>query len=102
MTQDDVKYWLNQGAAAKREELSVQRSRHVELLDAVNDAKTQAEHDMAYWKLQGWRDGLEYCNRRWDFIEADQHAFEKYGDRPVCCGVLLDWLPVPSKEGMPV
>lgn len=66
---------------------------HTDLIDAVNDAKTKYEHDAAYWRLQGWRDGITYCGRRWDFIESDQHTTERFGDRPMCCGVLLDWKP---------
>lgn len=69
-------------------------SAHTDLLDAVNDAKTQVEHDMAYWKLVGWREGVEHCGRRWDFIEADEHTEARFGDhRTICCGVLLDWEP---------
>ena len=68
-------------------------SKHTELIDAVNDAKTEYEHTYAEGVLAGWREGLEYCGRRWDFIEADEHSAERFGDRPICCGVLLDWEP---------
>jgi len=66
---------------------------HTDLIDAVNEAKTQAERDIADAKLEGWRKGVEDCGRKWDFIEADVHSMARYGDRPICCGVLLDWKP---------
>lgn len=68
-------------------------SEHTDLIDAVNDAKTQHAHDAAYWRLQGWRDGITHCGHRWDFIEADQHTESRFPGRPYCCGVLLDWSP---------
>lgn len=66
-------------------------SRHTDLIDAVNDAKTEYDHTRADAFLQGWRAGQEEAGRRWDFIEADQHTEARFGDRPYCCGVLLDW-----------
>ena len=69
-------------------------SKHLQLVDAVNDAKTQSEHDIAYWKLQGFREGLEHCGFHVGLIDADLHSMERFGpDRPMCCGVLLDWTP---------
>jgi hypothetical protein len=60
----------------------------------VNDAVTQREHDIATARLYGWRDGLEYCGRSWDFAEADYHSMARFGEeRQICCGVLLDWKP---------
>ncbi len=65
-------------------------SKHTELIDAVNDAKTQYERDIAEARLAGWREGVEH----WSGIFADIHTMEKHGrDRPMCCGVLLDWQP---------
>jgi hypothetical protein len=67
---------------------------HLLLVDLVNDAKTQYEHDHYAAFLNGWRAGVEYCGRRWSGIEADLHTMERFGDdRPMCCGELLDWKP---------
>ena len=66
---------------------------HTDLIDAVNDAKTRREHDVAYWRLQGWRDGVNHCGMRWGAIEADRHTEARFPGRPYCCGVLLDWEP---------
>jgi hypothetical protein len=68
-------------------------SKHLAMVDAVNDAKTQIEHDIAQWQLAGWRKGVEDCGREWSGIEADLHSMARFGDRPICCGVLLDWEP---------
>jgi hypothetical protein len=68
-------------------------SRHTDLVDAANDAKTAYEHRYADAFLQGWRAGQDDAGRRWSFIEADEHSTQRFGDRPMCCGVLLDWKP---------
>ena len=69
---------------------------HLQLVDEVNEAKTRAEHDLLESRLNGWRDGLEHCGRFWSGIDADRHTMNKYGrDRPMCCGVLMDWQPPP-------
>lgn len=68
-------------------------SRHTDLIDAVNDAKTEYEHARADGFLQGWRAGVEDCGRRWNFMEADEHTESRFPGRPYCCGVLLDWKP---------
>lgn len=68
--------------------------RHMELIDAVNNAKTRAEHQQAYWRLQGWRDGLRDCHREPDLIRADMEQFSRgFQDRPMCAGVFNDWEP---------
>jgi hypothetical protein len=68
-------------------------NKHTDLIDAVNDATTEYEHTRADAFLQGWRDGLKDCGRRWSFIEADEHTEARFPGRPICCGVLLDWKP---------
>lgn len=68
-------------------------SRHTDLIDAVNDARTEYEHNYARAFLAGWRAGQAECGRRWSLIEADEHSTARFGDRPMCCGELLDWEP---------
>jgi hypothetical protein len=63
-------------------------SRHTELIDAVNDAKTLVAHNDAESRLGYWRE-----RNFWSGIEADVHTMNRFGDRPMCCGVLLDWMP---------
>ena len=68
--------------------------RHLELLDAVNDARTHADHRSAELVLQGFRDALEHFGHTGFLINSDLHSMERFGeDRPMCCGVLLDWEP---------
>lgn len=68
-------------------------SKHTDLIDAVNDSRTLYTHTFNAGILAGWREGVEECGRRWDFVEADEHTAARFGDRPICCGVLLDWAP---------
>lgn len=71
---------------------------HTGLIDNVNDAMTEWQHTYAEGVLRGWRAGLEHCGRAWSPCEADNHTMERFGeDRPMCCGVLLDWSP-PADE----
>ncbi len=68
-------------------------SRHTDLIDAVNDARTKDEHDRAIAYLDGWRAGQAEAGCRWSFIEADEHTESRFPGRPCCCGELLDWKP---------
>ena len=73
-------------------------SKHLELVRAVNSATTEREHDFAQERLRGWREGVEYCGVKWDFIAADEDTEAIYPGRPYCCGVLLDWKPTPKPK----
>lgn len=73
-------------------------SRHTDLIDRVNDAKTEYEHNYARAFLEGWRAGQADAGFRWSGIEADAHSMSRFGDRPMCCGELLDWKPAATGE----
>ena len=65
---------------------------HLEMVDAVNDAEDVIERDRAEAMLSGWRECAVHSGSGWSGIEADLHTMAKHGaDRPMCCGVLLDW-----------
>ena len=66
--------------------------KHIVLLEAVNNAKNQHEYDMAYQRLRGFRDALE-CLAINHLVECDWHYIDQGIDRPMCCGVWLDWQP---------
>lgn len=66
---------------------------YFEMIDVVNEAKTEREHDHAESRLSGWIECVEFFGKEWSGIDADRHTMRKYGDRPMCCGVLLDWMP---------
>ena len=76
-------------------------SKHTDLIDAVNDAPTEFTHTFNEGVLTGWRVAMIECGRRWSFIEADEHTEARFGDRPMCCGVLLDWKPAAMKGDQP-
>jgi len=68
--------------------------KHLELVDAVNDAETEGQHMRSTIVLYGFRSGVEACGRSLDLIGCDFHTIEKHGQyREMCCGVLLDWKP---------
>lgn len=74
------------------------RHKHTELIDAVNDAKTEGEHQYADVFLQGWRAGVDDAGGYWSGTWADMHTMKRFGEeRPMCCGVLLDWKPEGEK-----
>jgi len=77
-------------------------SRHLELVDAVNNAKTLEERKAAHSYLRGWREGWANARSPYDtdvdvgglIIEADLYAMWKYGeDADMHGGVLMDWEP---------
>ena len=71
--------------------------KQMELVDAVNNAKTTHEHAVAYWQLMGWREGVRACGREPDLIACDLTQFERGNEnRPMCCGVFNDWSESPN------
>ena len=68
--------------------------KHMLLIDAVNEAKTDREHWDAYMRLEGWRNGVKDAGGTVDLIAADLEQFERgHQDRLMCCGVFSDWKP---------
>lgn len=68
--------------------------KHLELIEEANNATTDAEHNIALAKLVGFRDALDCMSPRpLHLIECDQHYLMQGIDRPMCCGVWLDWTP---------
>ena len=64
------------------------------MIDAVNEATTERDHAYAEARLSGYIECIEYFGLSWIGIAADNHTMNKYGDRPMCCGILLDWKPI--------
>jgi hypothetical protein len=68
--------------------------KHMKLVDAVNNAKTEHEHYTLGQILHGWRDGVVDAGGRVDLCAADLEQFDRgFEHRPMCCGVFLDWEP---------
>jgi len=68
--------------------------KHMQLVDAVNGAKTQLDHDIAERVLRGWREGVKDAGFALDLIRADWEQFDRgHANRPMCCGVFNDWKP---------
>ena len=68
--------------------------RHIELIAAVNNATTEAEHTSAKRFLDGWRWGIiDAQGRGYDWTIADLHHEGSDAERPMVLGVFLDWKP---------
>lgn len=68
--------------------------KHIELLEAVNNAKTQQEHDRAEAVLEGFRLALDTIyGHGFSLMDADLYYLNQGVTRPMCCGVFLDWKP---------
>jgi hypothetical protein len=73
--------------------------KHMALIDAVNNAKTQHEHWSAYCTLNGWRQGLRDCGLEPGLIEADLEQFSRgHEHRSMCCGVFTEWIESPNPK----
>lgn len=75
------------------------QEKHFALVDAVNDALTEATHREFMATLRGWRQGIEDAGIKLSLLDADYHTAERFGELPMCCGVLLEWTPRPILEG---
>lgn len=75
--------------------MSAQLQKHIELVEAVNNAKTEREHENAENVLRGFRIAIGYTDQSpgRQLIDCDLHYINQGIDRPMCCGVWLDWTP---------
>lgn len=69
------------------------REKHIQLVEAVNNATTEKEHRDHEMRLQWWREGVADSDRVLSYIAADMHYLNQGIERPMCCGVFLDWKP---------
>ncbi len=68
---------------------------HIRLVEAVNNAPTERLHDRFQDHLWGWREGVKACGYELDYCAPDMHYINQGNERPMCCGVWLDWTPAP-------
>ena len=68
--------------------------KHIRLVGQVNKSTTEADHAKRYRELRIWREGVEDAGRKLDLMACDRHYIDKGIDRPMCCGVWLDWSPL--------
>ena len=67
-------------------------AKHIELVKMVNSADFESQHREAEARLRGFRDALNL----WDIsqlMECDMYYINQDIDRPMCCGVFMDWKP---------
>jgi hypothetical protein len=68
--------------------------KHIELTEAVNNSATEYEHRMAQAELDGFRLALDCLGHNGQqYAACDMYYINKGIDRPMCCGVFLDWEP---------
>ena len=66
---------------------------HLGLVCRVNQATTHREHELADAELRGYRRGLREMGCEPDLAGCDLYYLDLGIDRPMCCGVWLDWKP---------
>ena len=66
--------------------------RHIELIERINNARTVEEHGFAELYLAGFRNALRIMRVN-QLIDCDMYYISRGIDRPMCCGVFLDWKP---------
>jgi hypothetical protein len=66
---------------------------HIALIRAVNESKTLEQHTKSEAYLDGWRQGVKSCGITLSMCDSDNYYLSQGIDRPMCCGVWLDWKP---------
>ena len=69
------------------------QEKHIHLIELVNKSTTREEHSLRDRDLRYWRIGVEDAGLKLDLIGADMYYINQGIDRPMCCGVWLDWEP---------
>lgn len=66
--------------------------KHIALVEEVNNSTSEDQHSFALQKLRGFRDALDIIGVN-HLCACDQFYLDKGINRPMCCGVWLDWTP---------
>ena len=66
-------------------------AKHIELVEATNNARTEVEHQAAIARLVGFRIGLREAGVTPNLVGCDLFYVDQDINRPMCCGVFLDW-----------
>lgn len=69
---------------------------HIARVIAVNEATTVAEHTRLDRELRAFRDGMRAAGVEPKLMACDWYYLDQGIDRPMCCGVWLDWTPADS------
>jgi len=70
--------------------------KHIQIVEAVNNAQTESEHERSKAVLQGFREALKIIAPSFGamLMDCDNHYLEQGIDRDMCCGEFLDWKPM--------
>lgn len=64
------------------------------LIEVNDESKTEFEHRIIESNFNGWIDGIKDATGRFfngDYYYIDLFDSGKMEERPLCCGVFLDW-----------
>ena len=64
------------------------------LLEVNDESKTEDEHRLIVERYRGWREGVEAAaGHRFngDYYYTELFDSGEIEERPICCGVFLDW-----------
>ena len=65
--------------------------KHIQMIERVNRSATEKEHSANERDLRNWRAGVEDAGLKLDLCAADWYYLNQGINRPMCCGVWLDW-----------
>lgn len=66
---------------------------HIQLVENVNRSEDEATRHLRMAELRGFRSALELLGFNGQLSECAMYYIRKGVDRPMCCGVFLDWEP---------
>jgi len=72
------------------------------LLDVNDESKTTHEHQLIESSFAGWRKGVKDAaghTFNGDYYYIDLFDSGQMEERPICCGVFLDWQHKPTTQG---
>jgi|GEM_PF-4809864 len=67
--------------------------KYIEKVIHLNNAVDLIEHKLLRNRLDGWTQGVKDCGGKILWTRADNYYLNQGIDRPMCCGVWLDWAP---------
>ena len=66
---------------------------YIEKVKVINAAKTEDEHSRLRLEVRAWAEGVRDAGGHIYLMDGDYHYIEQGIDRPMCCGIWLDWEP---------
>lgn len=71
---------------------------YVRRVVAINSATSREDHDRLEREHAAWKQGVHDAGREVPVLSGDYYYIDHNIDRPMCCGVWLDWTPATVVE----